>query len=114
MTAAAMDLPTEEEQYLRPTLQYVIFHTIQLCKKELMFPNTCGLSPLKIFDQARSQKQYVYACAPMVRYSKVRSNHSHQYLSILMTSSLTMIFKIPSSPFARRSTTTTQIYAGRP
>lgn len=28
-------------------------------------------SPLKIFNLAKSQGRYLYACAPMVRYSKV-------------------------------------------
>lgn len=28
-------------------------------------------SPLKIFNVAKSQDRYLYACAPMVRYSKV-------------------------------------------
>lgn len=28
-------------------------------------------SPLKIFDQAKCQGRFLYACAPMVRYSKV-------------------------------------------
>lgn len=28
-------------------------------------------SPLKIFDAARRQDRFLYACAPMVRYSKV-------------------------------------------
>ncbi|KEY67547.1 hypothetical protein S7711_02463 [Stachybotrys chartarum IBT 7711] len=33
--------------------------------------SNCADSPLKIFDIARRQDKFVYACAPMVRYSKL-------------------------------------------
>ena len=38
-----------------------------------------GGSPLKIFEAAKANRRFLYACAPMVRYSKVREDLSHRF-----------------------------------
>ncbi|RYP40259.1 hypothetical protein DL767_001802 [Monosporascus sp. MG133] len=44
---------------------------------ESLYPK---LHPLKLFDLAKSQKRYLYACAPMVRYSKLAFRQTvHEY-----------------------------------
>jgi hypothetical protein len=61
-------------------------------------------SPLKLFDIAKNEKRLLYVSAPMVRYSKVRNFEFIQ--KYILTAS--------SSPSARQSMPTAQIYATRP
>ncbi|KAH7039686.1 uncharacterized protein B0I36DRAFT_357085 [Microdochium trichocladiopsis] len=75
-----MDLAPEDEA-LRPTLH-----------------------PLKIFDHARSQKRYVYACAPMVRYSKLAFRQTvHHYNTDLCWTPMILAKEFNRSTIARDS-----------
>ncbi|KAI1432623.1 dihydrouridine synthase 4-like protein [Xylaria sp. CBS 124048] len=61
-------------------------------------------SPLKIFDAAKSQGRYLYACAPMVRYSKLAFRQTvHHYGTDLCWTPMILAKEFNRSHFARNS-----------
>ncbi|KAI5926337.1 hypothetical protein F4810DRAFT_591179 [Camillea tinctor] len=60
--------------------------------------------PLKIFDAAKSQQRFVYACAPMVRYSKLAFRQTvHHYGTDLCWTPMILAKEFNRSPVARDS-----------
>ncbi|KFG86846.1 Dihydrouridine synthase [Metarhizium anisopliae] len=60
--------------------------------------------PLKIFDAARKQDKFIYACAPMVRYSKLAFRQTvHQYGTDLCWTPMILAKEFNRSEFARDS-----------
>ncbi|OAQ63347.1 dihydrouridine synthase 4-like protein [Pochonia chlamydosporia 170] len=60
--------------------------------------------PLKIFDAARKQDKFVYACAPMVRYSKLAFRQTvHQYGTDLCWTPMILAKEFNRNEFARDS-----------
>ncbi|UNI15121.1 tRNA-dihydrouridine(20a/20b) synthase (NAD(P)(+)) [Purpureocillium takamizusanense] len=60
--------------------------------------------PLKIFDAARKQDRFLYACAPMVRYSKLAFRQTvHQYGVDLCWTPMILAKEFNRSEFARDS-----------
>ncbi|KAK5987579.1 tRNA-dihydrouridine(20a/20b) synthase-like [Cladobotryum mycophilum] len=60
--------------------------------------------PLKIFDAARRQDKFVYACAPMVRYSKLAFRQTvHRYGVDLAWTPMILAKEFNRSQFARDS-----------
>ncbi|KXJ91728.1 hypothetical protein Micbo1qcDRAFT_233140 [Microdochium bolleyi] len=68
------------------------------------------LHPLKLFDHARSQKRYLYACAPMVRYSKLAFRQVvHHYNTDLCWTPMILAKEFNRSSVARDSDFTTAL-----
>ncbi|KAI0125577.1 tRNA-dihydrouridine synthase 4 [Xylariales sp. AK1849] len=62
------------------------------------------LHPLKIFDAAKSQDRYLYACAPMVRYSKLAFRQTvHHYNTDLCWTPMILAKEFNRSHIARDS-----------
>ncbi|KAI0172098.1 FMN-linked oxidoreductase [Hypoxylon sp. FL1284] len=62
------------------------------------------IHPLKLFDAARSQKRLLYACAPMVRYSKLAFRQTvHQFGTDLCWTPMILAKEFNRSRFARDS-----------
>ncbi|CAJ2512938.1 Uu.00g010570.m01.CDS01 [Anthostomella pinea] len=60
--------------------------------------------PLKIFDAAKSQGRFLYACAPMVRYSKLAFRQTvHHYGTDLCWTPMILAKEFNRSHFARES-----------
>ncbi|KAI3331951.1 dihydrouridine synthase 4-like protein [Xylariaceae sp. AK1471] len=60
--------------------------------------------PLKIFDAAKSQGRYLYACAPMVRYSKLAFRQTvHHYGTDLCWTPMILAKEFNRNQFARDS-----------
>ncbi|KAI1328314.1 dihydrouridine synthase 4-like protein [Xylariaceae sp. FL0255] len=60
--------------------------------------------PLKIFDVAKSQRKFVYACAPMVRYSKLAFRQTvHHYGTDLSWTPMILAKEFNRNEFARDS-----------
>ncbi|KAI0543091.1 dihydrouridine synthase 4-like protein [Xylaria digitata] len=60
--------------------------------------------PLKVFDVAKSQGRYLYACAPMVRYSKLAFRQTvHHYGTDLCWTPMVLAKEFNRSHFARDS-----------
>ncbi|KAK7976206.1 hypothetical protein PG989_014669 [Apiospora arundinis] len=76
-----MDTVEDENEHLHPTLH-----------------------PLKLFDAAKSQGRYLYACAPMVRYSKLAFRQTvHHYGTDLCWTPMILAKEFNRSPVARES-----------
>ncbi|KAK8098496.1 uncharacterized protein PG998_013982 [Apiospora kogelbergensis] len=62
------------------------------------------LHPLKLFDAAKSQGRYLYACAPMVRYSKLAFRQTvHHYGTDLCWTPMILAKEFNRSSVARES-----------
>ncbi|KAI2635165.1 dihydrouridine synthase 4-like protein [Xylaria nigripes] len=73
------------------------------CNVENEHP-TSRTHPLKIFDAAKSQGRYVYACAPMVRYSKLAFRQTvHHYGTDICWTPMILAKEFNRSHFARDS-----------
>ncbi|KAI0398578.1 dihydrouridine synthase 4-like protein [Xylariaceae sp. FL0594] len=60
--------------------------------------------PLKVFDAARSQGRYLYACAPMVRYSKLAFRQTvHHYGTDICWTPMILAKEFNRNQFARDS-----------
>ncbi|KAH7326515.1 dihydrouridine synthase 4-like protein [Stachybotrys elegans] len=60
--------------------------------------------PLKIFDVARKQDKFIYACAPMVRYSKLAFRQTvHKYGTDICWTPMILAKEFNRSSFARDS-----------
>ncbi|KAI1119662.1 dihydrouridine synthase 4-like protein [Nemania sp. NC0429] len=60
--------------------------------------------PLKIFDTAKSERRYLYACAPMVRYSKLAFRQTvHHYGTDLCWTPMILAKEFNRNQFARDS-----------
>ncbi|KJK77793.1 hypothetical protein H634G_06760 [Metarhizium anisopliae BRIP 53293] len=71
--------------------------------------------PLKIFDAARKQDKFIYACAPMVRYSKLAFRQTvHQYGTDLCWTPMILAKEFNRSEFARDSDLTISTTAAQP
>ncbi|KAL3961774.1 hypothetical protein ACCO45_003297 [Purpureocillium lilacinum] len=67
-------------------------------------PHVGPSHPLKIFDAARKQDKFLYACAPMVRYSKLAFRQTvHQYGVDLCWTPMILAKEFNRSGFARDS-----------
>ncbi|KAK7752823.1 tRNA dihydrouridine synthase [Diatrype stigma] len=68
---------------------------------ESLYPK---LHPLKLFDLAKSQKRYLYTCAPMVRYSKLAFRQTvHAYGTDLCWTPMILAKEFNRSSVARDS-----------
>ncbi|KHN94175.1 Dihydrouridine synthase [Metarhizium album ARSEF 1941] len=71
--------------------------------------------PLKIFDTARKQDRFIYACAPMVRYSKLAFRQTaHRYGTDLCWTPMILAKEFNRSEFARDSDLTISTTAPQP
>ncbi|KAI1819585.1 dihydrouridine synthase 4-like protein [Xylaria intraflava] len=62
------------------------------------------IHPLKVFDAAKSQGRYLYACAPMVRYSKLAFRQTvHHYGTDLCWTPMILAKEFNRNNFARDS-----------
>ncbi|POR36676.1 Uncharacterized protein TPAR_03128, partial [Tolypocladium paradoxum] len=69
--------------------------------------------PLKIFDAARRQDKFLYACAPMVRYSKLAFRQTvHKYGAELCWTPMMLAKEFNRSSLARDSDLTISTSAG--
>ncbi|KAI1479918.1 FMN-linked oxidoreductase [Daldinia eschscholtzii] len=71
------------------------------------------IHPLKLFDLARSQKRLLYACAPMVRYSKLAFRQTvHHFGTDLCWTPMILAKEFNRSPVARDSDLTMSTTTG--
>ncbi|GAW12238.1 hypothetical protein ANO14919_015990 [Xylariales sp. No.14919] len=67
-------------------------------------PPHARIHPLKVFDAAKSQGRYLYACAPMVRYSKLAFRQTvHHYGTDLCWTPMILAKEFNRNSFARDS-----------